>query len=55
MKQTICSVGDPILLEGFPSLADSGEAEIIFKYLLDRNERFGTETELRDGAIEVKL
>ena len=40
---------------GFPALADEGEAQIIYDYLCQRNLQFGTVIELKDGVIEVKL
>ncbi len=48
----------PIRLDmhtGLPALADEGETKIIYDYLCDRNEQFGTRIEITDGAIEVKL
>lgn len=40
---------------GFPALADESETQIIYNYLCDRNKQFGTEIEIKDGAIEVKI
>ncbi|MBE6650644.1 MAG: CapA family protein [Ruminococcaceae bacterium] len=40
---------------GFPALADEEETEIIYNYLCDRNKQFGTEIEITDGKIEVKI
>ena len=40
---------------GFPALADSAETKIIFDYLCERNEQFGTEIQLNGNVIEVKI
>ncbi len=48
----------PIRLDmhtGFPALADKAEAKIIYDYLNERNIPFGTELQLNDNVIEVKL
>ena len=44
MKQTICSVGDAILLERFPE-----------SYVCERNKQFGTIININGKVIEVKL
>lgn len=40
---------------GLPALADEKETQIIYDYLCDRNGQFGTEIEIKNGFIEVKL
>lgn len=40
---------------GFPALADENETKIIYDYLCDRNDQFGTKIEIKNGFIEVKL
>ena len=40
---------------GLPGLADEAETEIIYQYLCDRNEQFGTAMEVKQGVIEVKI
>ena len=40
---------------GLPALADSEECRVIYDYLCDRNEQFGTQITLNDRVIEVKL
>jgi len=40
---------------GFPALADEEEIKIIFDYLCDRNKQFGTEIEMKNGVIGVKI
>ena len=48
----------PIRLDmhtGLPSLADDEEAKIIYDYLCERNEPFGTKIEMINGTFEVKI
>jgi len=40
---------------GLPALASEAETKIIYDYLCDRNKQFGTELEIKNGVIEVKL
>ena len=40
---------------GLPALADEEETKIIFDYLCDRNKQFGTEIEIINGVIGVKI
>lgn len=40
---------------GFPALADEDEIKIIYDYLCDRNKQFGTEIEIKNGVIGVKI
>lgn len=49
---------NPIRLDmetGFPALADENETQIIFDYLCKYSKPFGTELEVKNGNIEVKL
>ena len=40
---------------GFPALADNGESQIIYDYLCERNEQFGTKIQLDGNTISVLL